>query len=182
MPDCTTVRVPEIPAHLAALESRVFSSINAILEPRILEGWGAPGLVPAGLIILETTGRVSGATRRAPVMAARLGDYLVVATFRGRRSQWIKNLAATPRIRYWSGGEARHARAYVFDGQTTPPPRLRWLQSALAPSVALGWAFALLAPRAAAARTPRRAPKGSRRPTTRRAAARPPRKRATAKR
>lgn len=144
-----SVRMPEISADLAQLEKKLFQSINEVVEPKLRAGWGAPGLVPAGVVVLETTGRVSGTKRRVPVMAAQLRDYLVVATFRGRRSQWIKNLAATPRLRYWSGGEEHHAKAFVFDGEGEPPKKLCWLKAALAPSIALGWAFALLTPTAA---------------------------------
>ncbi len=155
---------PGIPGELAALEKKLFASINQLIEPKVRAGWGAPGLVPAGVILLETTGRVSGAPRRVPVMAAQLNDRLLVATFRGRRSQWIKNLAATPRLRYWAGGKAHRAVAQVFDGAGEPAKNMCWLNAALTPSIALGWAFALLTP--AAAPRARAAAKKAARPRT----------------
>jgi len=142
---------------LPGLEAQLFASINEVVEPAVRAGWGAPGLVPAGLIVLETKGRVSGKTRRVPAMATRLNRYLVVATFRGERSQWIKNLAAQSHVHYWIGGVARDAEVFVFDGQERKiPNELCWLQAALATSIALGWAFAVLRPSADTARPGRR--------------------------
>jgi hypothetical protein len=142
---------------LAGLEARLFESINEVVEPAVRAGWGAPGLVPAGLIVLETKGRVSGRTRRVPAMASGLNGYLLVATYRGDRSQWIKNLAAQSHVRYWIGGVARDAKVFVFDGRDRKTPdELCWLQTALAASVAVGWAFAVLRPSTETARPSRR--------------------------
>lgn len=169
-----------LPRDLVRLEGKLFASLNELIEPRIRAGWGAPGLVPAGVIVLETTGRVSGATRRVPVMAARLADYVLVATFRGGRSQWIKNLAATPRLRYWSGGTAHQAVTQVFDGESVVPRKLRWLKTTLAPSIALGWAFALLSP--LPTRRPKAKPAARRKPAARTRSSAKKRRAARAKR
>jgi hypothetical protein len=76
----------------------------------------------------------------------------VVSTFRGRRSQWVRNLLASPEVRVWSDGRARRFHAVVLaPGHRPPrtaglPPVLRWVLSFLAPYTYAGWAFAVLAP------------------------------------
>ncbi len=62
------------------------------------------------MVILVTTGRVSGEQREVPVSAIRLGGKIVVATVRSN-SQWFKNLQADPRAMIWIGGRERAAVA-----------------------------------------------------------------------
>lgn len=95
------------------LESVYYQALNSVLTPLAESGLLAPGMIPAGLIVLETTGWRSGRTHRTPLMAAALGDCLIVSTVRGRRSHWVKNLIAQPDVRYWSGDRSRDVRAYV---------------------------------------------------------------------
>ena len=106
----------------ATLESVYYQALNSVLRPLAESGALAPGMLPAGLIVLETTGWRSGRTHRTPVVAFALGDCLLVSTVRGRRSHWVKNLIAQPDVRYWSGGRAQAARAYVAapDGAGAP--------------------------------------------------------------
>ena len=106
----------------ANLETIYYQALNSVLMPLAESGALSPGIVPAGLIVLETTGWRSGRTHRTPVVAAALGDCLLVSTVRGRRSHWVKNLIAQPDVRYWSGGRAQAARAYVAapDGAGAP--------------------------------------------------------------
>jgi len=96
------------------LESDVFRGVNAIVEPLIRAGFGPPRFWPTGLIVVETHGRRSGRTLTVPLLATKLGDLVLVSTVRSRRSQWVKNLAAHPQVRYWSGGRIRRATAVVF--------------------------------------------------------------------
>jgi deazaflavin-dependent oxidoreductase (nitroreductase family) len=95
------------------LETVYYEALNSVLRPLAESGALAPGIVPAGLIVLETTGRRSGLARSTPVVAAALGDCLIVSTVRGRRSHWVKNLIAQPDVRYWRGEESCAVRAYV---------------------------------------------------------------------
>ena len=97
----------------ANLESVYYEALNCVLTPLAESGMLAPGIVPAGLIVLETTGWRSGRQRRTPLAAAALGDCLLVSTVRGRRSHWVKNLVAQPDVRYWRGDRSQVARAYV---------------------------------------------------------------------
>lgn len=78
--------------------------------------------------------------------------HVVVSTFRGQRSQWVKNLAANPDVRYWLRGRLRKARALVISprqralGASKLPTAVRWLVRSLVPYTYAGWAFAVLAP------------------------------------
>lgn len=136
----------------AAVEREFFRKLNAVVEPAVRYGIGSPRLAPAGLIVLESTGFKTGAKRRTPLSSLKLGPYILVATARGDRSFWVKNLRKQSRIRYWRGGRERQARAFVMaPGKPFRPPK------SLSPRVVAaarrlnaltrqGWAFAILYP------------------------------------
>jgi deazaflavin-dependent oxidoreductase (nitroreductase family) len=137
------------------LERDVFRGVNTLVEPIIRAGFGSPRFWPTGLIVLETYGRRSDRTHNIPLLATKLGDLVVVSTVRSRQSQWLKNLAAHPQVRYWRSGQVRPATAVVFtpDGQTGERAPLSPAAQSMACSLALlsqqsGVAFALLCPRA----------------------------------
>jgi deazaflavin-dependent oxidoreductase (nitroreductase family) len=139
-------------ASLPDLEARVFRAVNRVLEPAIRSGTGSPGCLPAGLIVLEARGRKSGRRLRTPLVATRLGEHFLVSTFRGGRSNWIRNLAATPQARCWVGGKPRNVRAMVFTNtaggrsiRLLPAPLAAAL-SALLPLTRVGWVFVVLEP------------------------------------
>jgi hypothetical protein len=84
-------------------------------------------------------------------MAALVGDLIVVSTVR-RRSNWLKNLAAHPDVRYWLGGREREATAFAIgpDIETRDdlPGRVSCLAAALRQhSAFFGTGFAILMPR-----------------------------------
>jgi deazaflavin-dependent oxidoreductase (nitroreductase family) len=122
------------------------------VEPAVRHGIGSPRLLPAGLVVLESTGFKSGQQRRTPLVALGLGKYLLVATVRGERSFWVKNLRKQPRVRYWRGGREKQARAFVlapgkaFRRPASLPPLLAELAARLNPLTRQGWAFAILSP------------------------------------
>ena len=137
------------------LESDFFRCVNSIVEPLVRAGFGSPKLWPTGFIVVETQGRKSGRTLNVPLLATKLGDLVLVSTVRSRRSQWVKNLAAHPQVRYWCRGRVRAATALVFapDGEILeieplPPLRRRAACSLALLSQQSGLAFALLSPRA----------------------------------
>jgi deazaflavin-dependent oxidoreductase (nitroreductase family) len=138
----------------ASLEREFFRTLNRVVEPMVRAGFGSPRIVPGGLIVLETLGRKSGRKVRTPLVATRLGGHVVVATFRGKRSQWVLNLAADPKVRFWLGGRAREARAFVihqdkrFRVPRSLPRVMQHVVEILAPYRKVGWAFAVLSPRA----------------------------------
>ena len=75
--------------------------------------------------------------------------------FRGDRAQWVRNLEAAPRTRYWLAGRPRDARAFVmragkrFRAPKSLPTPMRRVVRFLQPYTKAGWAFAVLSPRAA---------------------------------
>ena len=85
---------------LCQLESIFLKALNQVAEPLIRAGFGNPVCWPIGAIVLETTGRNTDRTYNVPLLATRTGSLLLVSTVRCR-SQWLKNLAAHPRARYW---------------------------------------------------------------------------------
>jgi deazaflavin-dependent oxidoreductase (nitroreductase family) len=126
--------------------------VNRVVEPMVRVGIGSPRLAPGGFIVLETIGRKSGVTRRTPLAATRIGRYVIVATFRGEHSQWVRNLVVKPRTRYWAGGRPHASSAFVmhpgkrFREPKSLPAPLRRVVRFLAPYTRAGWAFAVLSP------------------------------------
>ena len=140
------------PSASASLESRFFAMLNRVVEPRVRAGWGSPAFSPGGFVVLETKNVRTGRRARVPLAALRLGKHVLVSTFRGGRSQWVKNLRAHPEARYWMHGRPRPASAVVISGAESErsgrrlPVALRPLLPLLAPYTCAGWAFALLTP------------------------------------
>lgn len=141
-----------------SLEAEFFRTLNRVVEPAVRAGIGSPRIVPSGFIVLETRGRKTGRLQRIPLAATRVGCHVLVATFRGNRSQWVLNLAAQPRTRFWLGGKPREARAFVmhqgrrFRVPKSLPVAVRAVARLVAPYTRSGWAFAILSPRAGEAR------------------------------
>ncbi len=141
---------PSVPS----VEVEFFRMLNRVVEPMVRAGVGSPRLAPSGLIVLEAEGRVSGRRIRSPLAATRIGNHVVLGTFRGNRSAWIRNLAAQPRTRYWLGSKVRDARAFVmYEGKRfrvpkSLPPHMQTVVRFLSPYTKAGWAFAVLSPRA----------------------------------
>ena len=132
-----------------SLEVSFFRAINSVVEPLARAGVGSPGLIPTGLVVLETSGRKSGLPRRVPLVAMLSAGHVVVGTVRVRNSQWLRNVLHTPDVRYWLGGQPYHARAVVvMPGADLPDmdePSARCIAAALgAPATAVGAAFVIL--------------------------------------
>ncbi len=142
-------------------EATLYRRVNALLEPAIRRGLGAPLLSPAGFVVIEMTGAKTGKRRRVPLAALRLGPYVLIGTVRGERSLWVRNLVANGSVRVWLAARAKPMRAFVLrPGASVRTPRalpriLHTPWRALAALTQSGFAFALLAPapeRAAAKR------------------------------
>jgi deazaflavin-dependent oxidoreductase (nitroreductase family) len=106
-----------------------------------------------GVISLETTGRRSGKAHRVPVLAMAAGEYVLVATVRGGRSDWFRNIEANRDVRYWLDGEEHGARAVTLGGKGETGLRLPEALGAMAGAMTAhaqlaGWRFAVLMPRA----------------------------------
>lgn len=57
------------------------------------------GLMPFGLALLETTGRVSGQPRRNPVGNGRVGQTFWLVAEHGWQAGYVRNIAQQPRVR-----------------------------------------------------------------------------------
>jgi deazaflavin-dependent oxidoreductase (nitroreductase family) len=145
-------------AALRSAEIGFFRALNRFVEPGVRAGIGSPRIVPSGFIVLETRGRKSGRLIRTPLAATRIQGHVLIGTFRGARSQWLRNLVATPATRYWLAGSPRAARAHVMQpGRRMRVPKsfpaaVRWWVRCVAPYTQAGWAFAVLAPAKSGAR------------------------------
>jgi deazaflavin-dependent oxidoreductase (nitroreductase family) len=143
---------------MATSEALFFRALNRVVEPSVRKGIGSPALAPGSIIVLETTGRKTGRRSTVTLAAVRVGRHVLVSTFRGRRSEWVKNLSVDPNVRYWIGGRPRRATATVIPPGAPPadtegfPPAVCGLLPFLAPYARAGWAFAFLTPRKAASR------------------------------
>lgn len=76
------------------------------------------GLLPMW-IKLETIGRKSGKPRRVPVGMSRRGGTLWIVSEQGRRAQYVRNIAANPRVRVKVGGRWYEGSARVLDADDT---------------------------------------------------------------
>ncbi|MGA5112828.1 nitroreductase/quinone reductase family protein [Streptomyces sp. R17] len=76
--------------------------------------------------LLETTGRVSGLPRTTPVGGRRVGDTFWLVSEFGGRSQYVRNIAADPRVRVRIRGRWHTGTARPLPGDD-PVARLRTL-------------------------------------------------------
>ena len=132
------------------VEAPLFRALNTLGGPVAQAGWFSPRILwPTGLILLETTGRVSGSKHRVPVLATLHAGYVIVGTVRAGRSQWYRNLLAEPRVSYWLRGEERQGSAILLAPapESGLPPELEAMARALAPfAVCPDVGFAAIAP------------------------------------
>jgi deazaflavin-dependent oxidoreductase (nitroreductase family) len=138
--------------NLQKIEAEFFRSLNQFVEPIVRLGFGSPLPWTSGTIVLEMVGRKSGDARSIPLVATLVGDLILVGTVR-KRSQWVKNLAASPEVKYWIYGRQREARAFVFAADSDAPqnaemPKLAacLAQMILPQSKLFGVSFAILVP------------------------------------
>lgn len=105
-------------SNLDSLQADFFRGLNRLVEPWVRLGFASSACSPTGLIVLETKGRKTGRNFNIPLVATRIGRFLLVSTFRNQ-SQWIKNLRANSQVRYWLGGQAHEATARVLAARST---------------------------------------------------------------
>jgi deazaflavin-dependent oxidoreductase (nitroreductase family) len=136
------------------LEQVFFRHLNAIVEPLVRRGIGSPSFTPTSVILLQTVGFKSGQQRRTPLLAIRLGNYILVSTARGNRSFWVKNLQKNAEVKYYLGGKEKDSKAYVLlpgcnkELPKSFPGGIQKVASFLLENAPEGWAFVILAPQA----------------------------------
>ena len=74
-------------------------------------------------ILLETTGRVSGEPRQTPIGGGLTGDAFWFVSEHGRKSQYVRNIAANPSVRLRLDGQWRAGTAVLLD-EDDPVARL----------------------------------------------------------
>ncbi len=130
-------------------EQKFFRALNSVVEPAVRHGVFSSRLLPTSLMVLESTGYLSGKMRSTPLFCNRVGPYLLLSTARGNRSFWVRNLQQTPDVHYYLGGKRYAAQAEVITADQQPDPQdyptlLRPLLLPLRLLAERGWAFALL--------------------------------------
>jgi deazaflavin-dependent oxidoreductase (nitroreductase family) len=95
------------PARKRAL-TRIFEKYFA--NPQLRFGLRR-GLAPANFALLETTGRRTGLARQTPVGGALDDDTFWLVSEHGRRSNYVQNLTADPRVRVKAQGRWHVGRA-----------------------------------------------------------------------
>ncbi|WP_034267471.1 nitroreductase/quinone reductase family protein [Haloechinothrix halophila] len=82
---------------------------NPVIRSALLRGVPLPGFA-----LLETTGRKSGQPRRVPVGEGLDGDVFWIVAEHGRRSAYVRNIEANPRVRVRVRGRWRSGTAHVL--------------------------------------------------------------------
>jgi deazaflavin-dependent oxidoreductase (nitroreductase family) len=88
--------------------------VNPMVRGALARGWRIPGYA-----LLETTGRISGLPRRTPVGDGLEGDTFWIVAEHGRRADYVRNIAADPRVRVLVRGRWRAGTAVLMPGDDT---------------------------------------------------------------
>lgn len=79
-----------------------------------------------GQAVLETTGRTSGKPRRTPVGGSVRDGYFWLVSDHGRKSQYVRNIEADPKVRVQIRGRWHHGTAELCPDDD-PQARLKRL-------------------------------------------------------
>jgi deazaflavin-dependent oxidoreductase (nitroreductase family) len=102
---------------------RVANVFHRRLANPMMRRW--PGLVP-GTAVIETTGWRTGLTRRTPVGGRILDGAFWLVSDHGRRSAYVRNIEANPRVRVRIKGQWHSGTAHIVD-EDDPHSRLKQL-------------------------------------------------------
>lgn len=102
---------------------------NALVNPLLNLSW-ALGTPPPGDALLETIGRETGEPRRTPICDGLAGKTFWLVSQHGRRSEWVRNIEANPRVRVATRSgwrvDWRSGTAHIVDDDD-PSERIRIL-------------------------------------------------------
>lgn len=102
----------------AALHRVLHQFQQHLLNPVVRLAWDLKLPIP-GDALLETTGRGTGKPRHTPVCDGLDGDTFWLISQRGRDADWVRNLAANPRVRVkvrgGPGATWRTGTAHIVD-------------------------------------------------------------------
>ena len=87
------------------------------LPPRIFYEIGLGSLVGSFVLLLETTGRKSGLPRVTPLQYDKIDGVYYVASVRGIKADWFRNLEADPHVKLKVGSHTIQGRAVLFTDQ-----------------------------------------------------------------
>jgi deazaflavin-dependent oxidoreductase (nitroreductase family) len=79
--------------------------------PGVLYSLGLGSLVGRLVLILTTTGRKSGLPRSTPLQYEEQDGLIYVASARGQRADWFRNVVADPRVEVQVGARRFHGLA-----------------------------------------------------------------------
>ena len=82
--------------------------------PQLAYALGLGPLIGRLILLLTTTGRVSGKPRVTPLQYELIGDTIVVGAARGLSSDWVRNLLAYPEVDVRVKSRRFEARAEVI--------------------------------------------------------------------
>jgi deazaflavin-dependent oxidoreductase (nitroreductase family) len=100
--------------------------LNPVVRPLLARGLRIPGYA-----LLETTGRKSGVPRRNPVGDGLEGSTFWIVSEHGRRSSYVRNIEANPRVRIRTRGRWRSGTAHLLPDDD-PRERQRTMNKRLA--------------------------------------------------
>ena len=102
---------------------------QSVINPVVRLAWDLGVPIP-GDGLLETTGRRTRLPRRTPVCDGLEGDTFWLIARRGRDADWVRNIAANPRVRVRVSGKGwRAGTAHILDDDN-PRERQRILSQA----------------------------------------------------
>jgi deazaflavin-dependent oxidoreductase (nitroreductase family) len=93
---------------IATAGARALGTRWLVRAPILLYRNGFGGLLGSRFLMLEHTGRISGATRHVilEVFNHPAPDIYVVAAGHGQRAQWLRNIKINPKVRLYVGGSS----------------------------------------------------------------------------
>ena len=104
---------PRPPRNIALRPSRLRGRLAkwALLAYKL--GLGA--LIGHKVLVLTTTGRVSGLERRTPLWYVREGGTFLCFSGWGASSDWLKNVRARPEVQLWIGSRSWHSQGRFIE-------------------------------------------------------------------